>query len=45
MEDEKLGVDYELWLDEIESTLEPINEEDLWRELNLSNKFMLVLED
>jgi hypothetical protein len=45
MEDEVLGTEYEEWLDEVESTLEPINEEELWKELNFCNKFMLALQD
>jgi len=44
MEDEQLGAEYEEWLDEVESTLEPI-EEELWKELNLSNKSMLDSQD
>jgi len=45
MEDEKLGTEYEEWLDEVESTLEQTDKEELWRELNLSNKSMLALQD
>ena len=45
MEDEQVGAEYEEWLDEVESTYEPINEEELWKELNFCNKSMLDSQD
>ncbi len=32
MEEEKLGAEFEAWLDEIEPTLPPLPEEELWNE-------------
>ena len=45
MEDEQLGAEYEEWLDEVESTLEFIPEEELWKELNFCNRSMLDSQD
>lgn len=46
MEEEKLGAEYEEWLDWVESTYqESIPEEELWKELNFCNKSMIVLQD